>query len=47
MHKKKPLKRNKFQEVNVDLWILDCIRMPLATQNQFQSERLKVTDTKP
>ena len=27
--------------------ILDCIRMPLATQNHFQSERFKVTDTKP
>ena len=29
------------------VWILDCIRMPLATQSHFQSERLRVADTKP
>ena len=38
----KMTKKSLFQ-----LRILDCIRMPLAIQNHFQLERLKVTVTKP
>ena len=29
------------------VWILDCIRMPLAAKNHFQSERLKIAEMKP